>query len=345
MPFVSIVIPVLNDEKFIGGCLDSINKINYPKDRYEIIVVDGGSEDKTVEKIKEYNNVKLINSTTGTSHQRNVGIKEAKGELIALTDADCIVDRDWLINGVKHFKDNKIALVGGPNCTPKNSTFLEKSAGYLLSSKLATGSMSTRYAGKGVKEAGETELIACNNIIRKDIILKVGGFNEDFFPAEENELYYRLKAKGYKLLFNAEMVVWHHRVPLYRPFANQIYRYGQFRAKLLKTEPKIFRILFLLPSLLVLYLLFGGILATLILGEIVSFSKPTVFSNSTLSIDSILLYFYFGSIIFYYLLISIESLRISIKEKNAKLIFILPLGFLFLHFAYGFGFLRGIIKS
>ncbi|MFX0135607.1 MAG: glycosyltransferase [Candidatus Hodarchaeota archaeon] len=345
MPFVSIVIPVLNGEKYIGNCLDSLNKINYPKNRYEIIVIDGGSDDKTVEIIKKFDDVKLINSTRGTPHQRNVGIKEAKGELIAFTDADCIVDRDWLINGVKHFKDNQIALVGGPNCTPENSKFLEKSAGYLLSSRLATGPMSTRYAGKGVKEAVETDLIACNNIMRKDIILEVDGFNEDFFPAEENELYFRLKEKGYKLLFNSEMVVWHHRVPLYRPFAKQIYRYGQFRAKLLKTAPKIFRFLFLLPSLLILYLLFGGILASLILAEIVSFSKPTLFSNSTLSIDSILLYFYFSSIIFYYLIISIESLRISIKEKNAKLIFVLPLGFFLLHCSYGLGFLKGILKS
>ncbi|MHA1381722.1 MAG: glycosyltransferase [Candidatus Helarchaeota archaeon] len=344
IPYVSIVIPVFNGEKLIEKCLQSLNKLDYPKDKYEIIVVDGGSDDKTVDKVRKFNNIRLIEAGKGTSLQRNIGIKEAKGEFVALTDSDCVVDPQWLKNGVIGFKDKNVALIGGPNQTPENSKFLENAAGCVLSSKLATAAMSKRYAGNGIKEANETDLIACNNIIRKEVLDEIGGFNESFFPAEENELYFRLKQKGYKLLYNSEMVVWHHRVPLYLPFSKQIYKYGQFRAKLVKTQLKIFKPIFLLPTLLFFYILLGGILSGLIISGILSFSKPTLFTNSVFSIDSMLLYFYFGSLIFYYLLTLIESGIYSIKEKDIKLFFALPLAYFLLHMSYGVGFLTGLLK-
>ena len=347
VPFVSIIVPVLNDEKHIGTCLESLNNIDYPREKYEIIVIDGGSVDNTITIIEKFDRVTLFRSKSGVSHQRNVGIKGAKGTLIALTDSDCYVEKNWLKNNVKYFKDNNIAVIGGPNYTPENSTTLERAAGNILSSKLATGMMAVRYAGKGIKDANETDLIACNNIIRKKVILEVGGFNENLYPNEENELYIKMKQKGYKMLYNSEMVVWHFRKPLFRPFLKQFYSSGKFRAKLTKLYPKSFKIIFLLPSLLILYILIGAIISTLLLTRVLSFSKSnlTLFSNQHFSIDSLLLSFYFGTLILYYLLISFISIKISIEQKDGKLLFILPIGFFLLHLIYGIGFLRGIIVS
>ena len=77
---LSIIIPVFNGSKYIRECLESINNLDYPRERYEIIVIDGGSTDNTPEIVKEFTNVNIFYSKKGTSHQRNVGIEKARGE-------------------------------------------------------------------------------------------------------------------------------------------------------------------------------------------------------------------------------------------------------------------------
>lgn len=322
LPFISIVIPTLNSEKTVDKCLNSLVNLNYPKNTYEIIVTDGGSNDKTLEIAKKYK-VKIIKTEKGASHQRNVAVKNSKGELIALTDSDCVVDKNWLKNGIKYFNDKKVAIVGGPNFTPKDSTFLERCTGYLFSSRIGTGAMASRYSGNKIKEAGETDLISCNNIIRKNVFNEVGGFYEKLFPCEENEFYHKVKECGYKLVFVPEMIVWHYRRRLFFPFVKQIFKYGWARAKLIKLHPKIFKPIFIFPALFAIALLLGGILSFF---------------------SSFLRYLYLFVFGIYFLFTIIESIRFAIKEKDIKLVFVLPIGFLVLHLFYGLGFLSGSLK-
>jgi glycosyltransferase involved in cell wall biosynthesis len=113
VPFVSVVVIVLNRAKKIGACLDSLVRQTYPKDRFEIVVVDNGSTDGTVEIVKSYP-VRLIHEPVrGYSPARNSGVRAARGEMVAFTDSDCMAAPDWIVELVKPFADPKVGVVGG----------------------------------------------------------------------------------------------------------------------------------------------------------------------------------------------------------------------------------------
>lgn len=112
-PFVSIVVPVYNGEKTIGRCIESLLNLDYPKDRYEIIVVDNGSKDRTREIVKKYPVTLLVENKIRSSYAaRNKGIKHAKGEYIAFIDADEWADKKWLKEMVKHASFKNRILTG-----------------------------------------------------------------------------------------------------------------------------------------------------------------------------------------------------------------------------------------
>ena len=114
-PFVSVVIPVLNDLEGLSKCLNALEKQTYPRQNYEIIIVDNVSEKDISAITSLFDNVTLIRENYPTSSAaRNKGISIARGEVLAFTDADCIPDREWIENGVKSILSiQNYGLVGG----------------------------------------------------------------------------------------------------------------------------------------------------------------------------------------------------------------------------------------
>src|ERR671916_681647 len=106
-PFVSIVVPVLNGERTLRGCLTSLLRVDYPPDRREILVVDNGSTDRTAEIIQSFPVQYLREEQRGCSAARNRGIQASRGELIASTDADCVVSSGWLRELVQAFDEEE----------------------------------------------------------------------------------------------------------------------------------------------------------------------------------------------------------------------------------------------
>src|SRR6187549_1214219 len=103
-PFVSIIIPAKNEERLLRGCIRSLHQLDYPKDKIEIIIVDGLSTDNTARVAIEMGAKVISNVKQTVSPGRNIGFENAKGDLIAFTDADCIVDKNWLASSVKYFE-------------------------------------------------------------------------------------------------------------------------------------------------------------------------------------------------------------------------------------------------
>lgn len=114
LPFVSVIIPVLNAPTAIARCLEALLVQTYPPDLYEIVVVDNGSEDQTANAVRRYPVRLLVENSVQSSYAaRNLGIQEAKGEVIALTDSDCLPVPEWLERGVRMLYIRRAPLVAG----------------------------------------------------------------------------------------------------------------------------------------------------------------------------------------------------------------------------------------
>lgn len=227
---ISIIIPTKNNGDILERCLGSIKELDWPVDELEIIIVDGHSEDNTMEIAKKYGCIAIFEDKGTISYARDLGVRYANGEFIAFTDADCTVEKDWLKELFKHFCEG-IAAVGGPNITPQDDTDLAKCAGTILSFLSKPGA---RY---GLEENKVMEIYhnpTCNVMYRKEVLEEVGGFDPSLITVDDEELDYRIRKNGYKILYTPFAKVYHYRRPTWRKFIKMAYNYGRGRMQAIK---------------------------------------------------------------------------------------------------------------
>ena len=247
-PVVSVVIPVYNCEKFIGKCLQSLAVLNHPD--YEVIVIDGGSIDRTRQVCSEYPWVRLLcEENAGVSRSRNIGIKMARGNFIAFTDGDCIADPEWLGQLEKLFADPRVAGVGGDQLSPED----ESEKGAQIHAFMKAISFSMDYV-KNIKSICQTDHNpTCNVMYRKSVLDEVGGFDESLRDGEDLDLDLQIRRRGYCLLYNPNAIVRHYRPNSYHAYARKMRRYGSGQADLVRRYGK-FRVIHRLPLLLAISL-------------------------------------------------------------------------------------------
>ncbi|VVB55358.1 Glycosyltransferase AglE [uncultured archaeon] len=300
-PSISIIIPCPPGTK--PKAVENIKKLNYPKDKYEIIVEEG------------YN----------PSAQRNRGIKKAKGDIIGFTDDDCSMDLNWLSNTMKYFSDASVGVVGGPNLTPKDASFLSQCLGLAMSSYFGASSMSSRYEKKIVKGKVTEQNLIFNNMFVKSEIFKRGLLlNETLFPNEENEFINRVSKNNFKLIYAPDISVYHPRKDTLKGFAKQVFGYGTGRAHQINVQPDSFKILYIIPTIFVLGLI----------------SLPLSMILNLKLVSEII---FFG-LMFYFIISLLTSLKIAIKEKKMALFPIMPFIFFIIHTSYGLGFMLSILN-
>ena len=228
---ISIIIPTKNNGDILEKCLASIENLDYPKEEYEVIIVDGHSTDDTVEMAKKFG-CKVVYENVGTiGGARDIGVENSTGKYIAFTDSDCVVDRNWLKNLIGQFKAEKIASVGGPNTTPEDDTEFAKCAGQVLKFLSNPG---PRYGLNANKVMEIYHNPTCNSAYRKSIFQEVNGFNPKLITCDDEELDYRIKEKGYKIFYTAEAKVMHYRRPTWRKFMKMAWNYGIGRMQAIK---------------------------------------------------------------------------------------------------------------
>lgn len=222
-PTVSVVIPARNAEDMIENCLRSLSQLDYPKDRVEIIIADGLSTDRTREVAEDYGARVIVNQKIRVVSGRNVGFETAHGELIAFSDADCVMDKNWLKNSVKYFNDERVAAVGGPNLVPQSATAFAKAAGLLFDYAFSFGGGApTRIYDKVI----ESRSHASNAIYRADTLRRVMPIDEDMFEGEDVVMNEKIRSLGYKLLYVPDVIVYHHRRATPKRWWSQMYGYG-----------------------------------------------------------------------------------------------------------------------
>jgi cellulose synthase/poly-beta-1,6-N-acetylglucosamine synthase-like glycosyltransferase len=234
LPFVSIVVPVYNSAPYIENCIDSLLRLNYPKENYEVIMVDNNSTDLTATTIKKYPVVYALQDRVQTSYAaRNTGIKMAKGEILAFTDADCIADEQWILNGVKPFANNRIGGVGGQvkAFKPRNyiERFQDRKNVFGQEKHLDQKSLSQRIG----------KIVTCNAFYRRDVFAAVGLFARDLVSGGDHDLSLRVqKETNYTLQYAPDAIVYHqHRTSLVQ-FWKQYYKYGLGRIYLAEKHKK-----------------------------------------------------------------------------------------------------------
>ena len=200
--FVSVIVPCLNEEKHIAECLDSIVANDYPKDKLEILVVDGGSTDKTRGIVKSYGEqfsvIKLLdNPRVITPVAMNVGIRNAKGGIIIKMDAHSLYDKEYISKCVQHLEESGADNVGGVlQSVPAKDTLMAKAIAISLSHIFGAGGS---YFRTGAAEPREVDTVAFG-CYRKEVFKKIGLFNEKMEKIEDLELNYRLRRAGGKIM-------------------------------------------------------------------------------------------------------------------------------------------------
>lgn len=179
---VSIIIPAFNEGKRLPMCLESIGYLDYPRERIELIVIDNGSTDETCEIAEKSGALVLVDKTKNVSGLRNLGARQAKGDILAFVDADCTVSRDWLTRAVAYFEKADVAAWGSPPSVPLGATWVQR-AWYLVRKK-----------DKEIQEVDWLE--SMNLFVRRDQFLSIGGFNENLVTCEDADFSFRIAKHG-----------------------------------------------------------------------------------------------------------------------------------------------------
>lgn len=203
---ISVVVITYNEEKNIRDCLDSLMAIDYPADRHEILVVDASS-DETPQIVQEYERVRLIRSTKGFSQQKNVALKAAKFDILAFTDADCIIPPDWLKAVNRAFQQQGVAGVGGNAFPPPGSRRFGKWTACV--GHPVGGAIGFDGNVRGT-ESGVAFVAGCNSAFRKQVLFEVHGFDPRFYDGGEDvDISRRLRDKGFFLDYIPDLTVYH----------------------------------------------------------------------------------------------------------------------------------------
>ena len=181
----SIIIPALNEERMIGRCLESLASLAFARDRFEVLVVDNGSRDKTLEIAESFHdrlNLRILQkANVRISALRNLGARAAAGDILAFLDADCLAPEDWLDHILELAPTDGAGVLGAYYLLPDDSTWVGR----------------TWHRYQEAPKSGEVSHVPAGDLImRREDFLKLGGFDESIQTNEDYELCERARKAG-----------------------------------------------------------------------------------------------------------------------------------------------------
>ncbi len=200
--YVSVIIPALNEEEMIGRCLQSLAASQFPSEGFEVILVDNGSTDQTLEIAESFRGqltlTILERPGVNISGLRNLGAAAAKGDILAFLDADCLVPFDWIKNACCYLTSEGGGVIGGNIDIPEASRWVAR----------------TWYGVGYAPKDGEVTYVPSGNMLMKSSSFRqIGGFDERLKTSEDCELCFRARKAGMSVRAVGKMAVIHVRTP------------------------------------------------------------------------------------------------------------------------------------
>ena len=330
-PLVSIVLPIRNEAHYIEASLNAVKNQNYPSDLMEILIVDGMSTDGTR---KIVNN--LINRFTRMSIRvidnpqqivptgLNIGIRQARGDIIIRVDGHCEIAPDYVERCVQHLIHEDISGVGGPIETV-GETLLAQTISVAMSSSFGVG-------GSAFRTIDNLEMmvdtIAFPAYIRKTI-QDVGLFDEELVRNQDDEYNYRIRKLGRKLLLTPDIRSRYYSRASLGKLWKQYYQYGYWKVRVFQKHPRQMRLRQFIPPLFVASLLLSFFVA---LSIFIPYRVPYLFIKTWYLVPCA------------YLLTNCISSIFIASKRGWSYLPLLPIIFTILHVSYGLGFLVGLVR-
>lgn len=322
---VCIIIPTLNEERFIADCLDSVFRQSYPSDRMDILIVDGGSRDRTRAIVSEiaskYPNVRLIdNPYRIQSVAFNIGVKNSSAPIVIRLDAHAWYDSEYVSLCVRHLLENeRYGNVGGRcEIESQRKTVASEANAVLNRMKFGIGGADFRTGDS----AGIVDTVPFG-AFRREVLQRVGPMNERLARGEDNEFNARISEAGYFIYFDPAIKCRYYARPTFTSSVKQMYANGLSIGNLLVNFPRAVGLRHLIPVLFVL--------------SLVGFSLLSLFFP-------VIGWLLVVELILYWALNVVSSIYAG-RRCGWRVAMVLPVLIFAVHCAYGLGTVVGIFKS
>jgi len=310
---VSIIIPVKEINDYIREAIPYHLMLEYSD--FEILVFPDFESNEVFEKTKI-----IPSGNIGPAEKRDMALTHASGDIFAFIDDDAYPRKDWLKNAVKELEPEDVGAVGGPAVTALGDDLLRQAGGKVLENVLCSGKYTYRYI-PGVKHEDD-DIPSVNLIVKREIFEAVGGYDSMFYPGEDTKLCLDIMQKtGKKIIYSPDILVYHHRRPLFKGHLKQVTGYARHRGFFAKKLPE--------TSLKIQYFIPSFFLLGIVLGPVVCCLFPVLWSV------------YFGMLLLYFILVIINIKRVS----GFKLFVLVIAGVFITHLGYGLCFIQGLLSK
>jgi glycosyltransferase involved in cell wall biosynthesis len=321
-PFVSILIPVRNEAAYIERCLKAVIAQDYPREKIEILIADGMSDDGTREKLLpflvSYPQISLVdNPENFVAPGLNRLILGSKGEILIRVDGHCVIAKDYVSRCVGHILERGVDGVGGPM----------RSIGEDLVSEVIALAMSSKFGVGGSAfrtETGKTRLVDTVPFpaYTREIVQKVGLYDEELVRNQDDEYNYRIRKSGGQILLAADVQSEYYTRGTLGKLWRQYFQYGFWKVRVLQKHPRQMSLRQFVPPLFVF-----AILAAVAAGMFFTWGWIVLL----------------GVVAAYGIAVMVVSWQIA-RKKGWRFFVGLLLAFATIHISYGVGFWVGLIR-
>lgn len=319
-PFVSVVLPVRNEEAFIERCLTAVAAQDYPRTCMEILVVDGISQDETrrlacqtLTRAETYAWKIVDNPERYVSNALNRGIAAARGEVIVRVDAHTLLAPDYVTRCINALRATGADNVGGP-MHAVGETALARIIALATGSRFGVGNARFHYA----EEAGWVDTVYLGAYPRS-VLERLGLFDTELVRNQDDEFNFRLTRSGGKIWLDPAIRSTYHSRATLRALAQQYYAYGYWKVRVIQKHGRPASLRHLVPIVFV-----AALLLTALLSAVMRSPVPL------------------GVVLVPYLAVALATSFSIARATQWGYLLLLPLAFATMHLAYGWGFMMGL---